>query len=151
MFKLSTQIDEEYHSLLNKYVNFFIRNKDKIDSDINAERKKEEEKQKKELPTLNKKIVPQKENKELKKLLDLQKEYEQILLLSKEVNKFNEELNSKTVKTELIIKKANELTIDDNNVYKTAHVQVINKHKKQDYCTHIINYYISNSMLYDLY
>lgn len=67
-------MDEEYHSLLNKYVNFFIRNKDKIDSDINTERKKEEEKQKKELPTLNKKIVPQKENKELKKLLDLQKE-----------------------------------------------------------------------------
>ena len=59
-------------------------------------------------------------------------------MLSKEVNKFNEELYSKTVKTELIIKKANELTIDDNNVYRNAHEQLINKHKKQDYCTHII-------------
>ena len=47
--------------------------------DIDAERKKEEEKQKKELPT----IVAQKENKELKKLLDIQKEYEQAFIALK--------------------------------------------------------------------
>ena len=52
--------------------------------DIDAERKKEEEKQKKELPT----IVAQKENKELKKLLDIQKEYEQAFIASEEINKF---------------------------------------------------------------
>ena len=50
-------------------MNFFIKNKEKLQLDIEAERKKEEEKQKKELPT----IVAQKENKELKKLLDIQK------------------------------------------------------------------------------
>ena len=71
MFQLFRQIEEENQKLIKQYINFFIKNKEKLQLDIDAERKKEEEKQKKELPT----IVAQKENKELKKLLDIQKEY----------------------------------------------------------------------------
>ena len=86
--------------------------------DTDAERKKEEEKQKKELPT----IVAQKENKELKKLLDIQKEYEQVFIASEEINKFEEEMNYNTYKTELIIQKANELSTNENH-YTTVKVK----------------------------
>lgn len=79
MFQLSRQIEEENQKLIKQYINFFIKNKEKLQLDIDAERKKEEEKQKKELPT----IVAQKENKELKKLLDIQKEYEQAFIALK--------------------------------------------------------------------
>ena len=104
LFQLSRQIEEENQKLIKQYINFFIKNKEKLQLDIDAERKKEEEKQKKELPT----IVAQKENKELKKLLDIQKEYEQAFIASEEINKFEEEMNYNTYKTELIIQKANE-------------------------------------------
>ena len=97
--------------------------------DIDAERKKEEEKQKKELPT----IVAKKENKELKKLLDIQKEYEQAFIASEEINKFEEEMNYNTYKTELIIQKANELSTNENP-YTTVKV----KNNKQDYCSYSI-------------
>ena len=79
LFQLSRQIEEENQKLIKQYINFFIKNKEKLQLDIDAERKKEEEKQKKELPT----IVAQKENKELKKLLDIQKEYEQAFIALK--------------------------------------------------------------------
>ena len=129
MFQLSRQIEEENQKLIKQYINFFIKNKEKLQLDIDAERKKEEEKQKKELPT----IVAQKENKELKKLLDIQKEYEQAFIASEEINKFEEEMNYNTYKTELIIQKANELSTNENP-YTTVKV----KNNKQDYCSYSI-------------